>query len=667
MWSVPLSLAISTITAVLIGKFFSLTAVVFLFLLLSLLWIATLAKEWLRLRRSRSTWTLGMQPLGIPMLIMATLLTAIVVLSLVDFQSGQRLFMSLTFYDHGARVNWAESVLRSGIPPTNPYYYYQHAANLRYYYFWLVDCAAVAKISHLSVRAVVAAGCVWAGFCMVSVIGLYLKHFLEVGARLRAQFLLAVSLLGVGGLTVCVNFWNMLYLQKAAPGDAWAGVQIPEWLSFLLFYPHHLVSMLCCMFALLLASIAGKAPGRGSQGVTVTLIAAALASAFGLSVYVAFAFFLLMLVWGLWQVAIERSYRPALLLATGGAGAGLLLLPYLWELTHTTSMMYGGSVFALSVREMIPSEGLLASSLFQHLAASHQVMAQDLARLILLPPAYAIELGFYCVVLLIYLVPAWHGRMRLTSAQKSLMVMIATTLPIMSFIRSDVLLVNDFGIHSGLFLQFPLLLLASELLISWRFDRHKISEPPLRKGLPRGTPNWLRSLAALVIIIGIFSTVYKACALRFILPISAANAHNASNPDVANLPHKAYISYLGYAQLDAAIPRDAIVQFNVTDPWPFWKNVDLINIDHQTAIAGGVIWCGSELGGDPSGCPEMIAAIEPIFKDATAEQARATCHRFGIQYLVANIYDPAWNDKSGWVWTLSPVLSDQEFRALDCR
>jgi hypothetical protein len=77
--------------------------------------------------------------------------------------------------------------------------------------------------------------------------------------------------------------------------------------------------------------------------------------------------------------------------------------------------------------------------------------------------------------------------------------------------------------------------------------------------------------------------------------------------------------------------------------------------------------CGAELGGDPSGCPAMAAAIDSLFNGATAEQARKTCRQFGIQYLVTRVYDPAWNDKTGWVWTLPPVVPDDEFRALDCR
>jgi hypothetical protein len=185
--------------------------------------------------------------------------------------------------------------------------------------------------------------------------------------------------------------------------------------------------------------------------------------------------------------------------------------------------------------------------------------------------------------------------------------------------------------------------------------------------LPGETPLWLRTLTTFAIVIGIVSTIYKASMLRFILPLSEIHAGEAMNPEVAHLSHKAFISYIGYAHLDHAVPHDAVVQFNASSTWPFWRNIDLINVDHQVAIAGAELWCGSELGGDPSGCPAMIADINPLFISGTAEKARTTCRMYGIQYLVANIYDTAWNDRTSWVWTLTPVVSDEEFRALDCR
>jgi hypothetical protein len=76
---------------------------------------------------------------------------------------------------------------------------------------------------------------------------------------------------------------------------------------------------------------------------------------------------------------------------------------------------------------------------------------------------------------------------------------------------------------------------------------------------------------------------------------------------------------------------------------------------------------GSEVGGDPSGCAEMAFFITSLFKHPSADQAQNVCHRYGIQYLVDNIYDPVWRDKRSWVWALTPAVADPEFRALDCR
>ncbi len=448
------------------------------------------------------------------------------------------------------------------------------------------------------------------------------------------------------------------------PGDRWALVQIVDWLSYFLFYPHHVVSMVCCMLAFLLATMAGRNGNRKSV-LNVVLIATALASAFGLSVYVSFAFFLVMLVLSLWQIAIERIYRPALLLVIGGAGAVVLLLPYLWQLTHTVSKLGGGSLFSFFVRETLPPDSLLALPLFRHFTAIHSTAARNLANLVLLAPGCCIELGLPVVVFLIYLVPAWRGRIRLTSPQRSLLLMAVTTIPIMSFIRSGVLTVNDFGMHSALFLQFPLLLLASELLVGWRL-RHKSAEPDQLFGLPGQSPQWLRSLATLAIVVGVLSAAYKAIDLRFFLPFYGDYVKGSLGPHIHDLSHKAYVAGVGYAELNSAIPRDAIVQFNPASPNAWWTNADLFGVNRQVAAVSDQLWCGSELGGDPSGCPAMAVDIDAVYRGTTTQQALAICRQYNIQYLVANIYDSVWQDKQSWVWTLNSVVAEPEFRALDC-
>ncbi len=145
----PLSLAISTIASVLIGWFFSLVAVQILLLASALAFVATLATECRRLSHQGKKLLIGWKPFGGMAITLAVAWIGLALLSLVDFESHQRLFMSLTVYDHAARTNWTESIIRTGIPPANPLYWYRQSASMRYYYFWLVDCAAVAKLSHL--------------------------------------------------------------------------------------------------------------------------------------------------------------------------------------------------------------------------------------------------------------------------------------------------------------------------------------------------------------------------------------------------------------------------------------------------------------------------------------------------------------------------------------
>lgn len=668
-WSVPLSLAVSTITSVLIGRFLSLAAVVAFFLASAALWLATVGWEWLQLRRSGKRWTIGWRPLGVNALVLAIVWIVAVVLSLVDLESNKHLFMNVAMVDQSFRVSWTQSVLRTGIPPANPLYWYKQPAIMRNYYFWYVDCAAVAQMAHLPVRAVFNASSVWAGFVLAALNGLFLKHFLTAGARLREQFVRSVLLLMVTGLDICVIFWNLLYFHLPPPFDleAWSKDPVISWFDTLLWSPHHIVSMVCCMFAFLLAWMAGR-DGEQKRTASVVMIALSLASAFGLSIYVTFAFFLVMLVWALWMVAIERKPRPPLLLAAGGAGAVVLLVPYLRELTHTASKMQGGAAFAFSVRQTIPPDGLLSTGLFKHLATGHPQAALNLAKLVLLAPGYTIELGFFLVVFLIYLVPAWRGRTPLTPAHRSLVLVAAATVVFMSLMRSDVLTLNDFGFRSALLLQFPLLLLASEAMTIWSLEDGKRKAEAASSGLHQGTPQWLRSMAALTLVIGAMGVVSQALWFRFIVPVAESAKTRAGNaPEPGTISHNAYISNIGYGELDASISREAIVQFNPMRQELYLKAADLVGVDHQTAIFGDKQGCGSELGGDPSGCPAMAAAIDSLFNGATAEQGRAACNAYGIQYLVARVYDPAWKDKSGWVWTLQPVVSDDEFRALDCR
>jgi hypothetical protein len=238
----------------------------------------------------------------------------------------------------------------------------------------------------------------------------------------------------------------------------------------------------------------------------------------------------------------------------------------------------------------------------------------------------------------------------------------------MSFLRSSVLTLNDFGFRSALLIQFPLLLLGAEALTRWNLEDLHRNASAISTSLRQTTPRWLRSIAAFALVLGAIGTVSQALWFRFIIPLVETGPLRApQSGDTGNLSHNAWISAIGYAQLDKAIAHDAVVQFNPTHKDAYWITADLLGVDHQTVVFTNSQGCGSELGGDSSGCPTMAAEISSLFNGASAEQARTTCHEFGIQYLVARVYDPAWKNRSGWVWMLAPLVSDEEFRVLDCR
>jgi hypothetical protein len=667
-WSLPLSLAVSTISAYFIGKFVSVAAIVVLLWVAAVLTVGVVSQEWWTRRRSHAPWKIGWQPLGGRFATFAIIWVAVAITSLVDIQTNQKVFASLAIFDHSMRVNWIDSIVHSGIPPVNSLFMFIHPSRMRYYYFWYILCAAIARMTHLPVRPLLNASCVWSGFNLVALAGLYLKHFLKVGGRLRPQLLRGVGLLAVANVGVCVNLWDFFVLHASLPGylEVWKVGEISSWFDSLLWVPHHVASMTCCMLGFLLASMERKLSSRRSIA-AVILIAASFASAFGLSIYVAFAFFLVCLAWALWQVVFERSFRPALLLAAAGTGAVILLLPFLAELTHSESTVVGGSVFSFAVRETIPPEPLLATDFFRQLAVDHVSAARNLANSILLVPGYAVELGFYFVVFLIFLVPAFRMRSPITAAQRSLLFIGAATLLPMSFLRSGVIESNDFGWRAALFLQFPLLLLASDLLTSWSVADGKTPELIAAESLPGKTPYLIRAIASYALVLGVLTTLYQALMVRFTIPFREAQLRATRGSTAGWLPHKAFISAQGYAELNALISPNAVVQYNPRIPDQLWLNADWIGVEHSSAIAYDTPPCGSEFGGDPRGCTIVSPAINRLYNGASAAQARSTCREFAIQYLVARIYDPAWNDQNSWVWNLKPVVADPEFRALDCR
>ena len=127
-----------------------------------------------------------------------------VILSLVDFEGDHSLFVNIAIYDQSTRVNLTESVLRTGVPPTNPLFFLWAASPNALLLFLerTVRCRRTNEQPsrpcsiHFQLRV--------GGIHVAALMGLYLKHFLGAGIRVRRQLAISILLLAVTGLDICV-------------------------------------------------------------------------------------------------------------------------------------------------------------------------------------------------------------------------------------------------------------------------------------------------------------------------------------------------------------------------------------------------------------------------------------------------------------------------------
>ena len=78
-WSVPLSLAVTTIASVLLGRFLTLDAVVAFLMASTAICIALICWEGAQLRRFKRNWNIGWRPLGGTALILAIIVAVTIV------------------------------------------------------------------------------------------------------------------------------------------------------------------------------------------------------------------------------------------------------------------------------------------------------------------------------------------------------------------------------------------------------------------------------------------------------------------------------------------------------------------------------------------------------------------------------------------------------------
>jgi len=671
LWAIACSFAVVPIAAYLVGRITSLTGICWL---LGFASVATLLLLWRK--RSGTGWSRSDR--WITALLVAGW-TIFVLLMLVDAQVGHKLYFSVVMADQSYRIAFTDAVARTGVPPNNPLYFAGSPAPMHYYYFWYVLCASVVKIAGVSARQSFIASSIWSGFGLLVVVKLYTSHFFRWE---RQQRWIALGLLVVTGVDLIPTVGNAI-LQPALNGDIewWSVDPIDAWPDSLLWVPHHVASVLCCLLCFLFLWRTLEPLNRSGKRWPVVLAAISFASAFGLSVYVAFGFALLMSAW-LIRLAVTRHperYKLWSRIAISSVLSALLITPFIRELAGGLAHPAAGKaaansapaahLFSLSIRRMIDSGLLTGLPIFSRWNQTHPVLLDQTIRFFLLLPGLAMELGIYGAILVFLLIAKRRQQPKLRhdadDARSTALFFTVCGLVMTMFLSSAVITNNDFGYRAVMLPQFFLLLLTADVLGSWWISGSKPIVPitPAR-----------RRLVYSLLSLGIASSLFGAVLLRAWLPLETHRPQNG----FSDLPQDEFEVRDAFTKLNRVASRDAVVNFRGVDltldrkddevmtPSDYYQRMLVMDTGRQILNAE---WkCAIQFGGNPSACTEIQTATAKLYTSPSpsAASAQAYCSRFGVQYLLIGHRDSAWGGNTGWPATLPVIEQESGLKILKC-
>jgi hypothetical protein len=656
LFSAAFSIAATPILAVLLTRAFSYKVTLTVFLLLAVISMSTLAGQFPPRKQffsgiRRSTWIL---------LCMMLAWFLVVQFSLADLQMGHRLYVSFVAFDHSVRVPLIEAAARSGVPPRNPFYGLGKVPVVRYFYYWYVVCALPMRLFGLSAKAYLDASVFWSGLGLVSTIPLYLKYFLGETDHLRRKSLIGIALLTVTGLDL-LPYAAMVYRERKYLPDMewWDPNQVTSWLGSLLWVPHHVASLTACMAGLLaLSTIEEETPLRQTVW-AVALSGLAFASAAGLSVYVTFTFAIFAVLWTL-QTLRQKKIRTFAAYVATGAFSLLLSWPYLLDLlskqvnTGVGGAVSGGERFAFfAIRDYPPATELLGN------IGIHNPLLLELAKLPVLLFVYALEFGFFALIMLLCLRRDRRNSAFLSRQRRMGWMMFVVCLLTMSVLKSDSTSQNDLGFRGMLVVQFVLLLWAAPTV----HDCFFAGDAAMRAGL--GAP-WVKISLICTLVLGVAGTTCQLFTLRCYTPLADAGKVERTELyfGAPGFGERTYWLRDGFGRLNELTSPGASVQYN-----PVRNEVLISHLYSTRQAVMGDAFCGSGFGGDVEKCRQAFPTFAKVFNNPDAVRKWNLdnfCDEFKVNVLVATDVDPIWKDPHGWVWLRPSLFANPAMRAIHC-
>lgn len=688
LWAAALGVPVATEIAVLGGRRLSGLGVNLLFLVLDL----AAAWFWFRDRRRgvgrthpnaichRSTrvalWIMG-------------LFAFYCVIETADVQIGHGVYLSTVLSDWSVRVSMVNAAMRSAVPPINGLSTVSaaglgHAPHLRYYYFWYVVVAQMARTFGLRAQPALAASCVWAGWSFLASILLALKYMVGVRERLRTKSLVLLGVLGVLGLDLLPTGW--LWASRShhpfPEMEWWHQDRTPSFLGSVLYAPHHMAAW-CSLIVGFLVLVLSRSPqpdlsprrAMRSTAFAALLAGCAFSAAAGLSIFPTFCFVFVLLFWAV-DLIRRRDWTGVITLAASGLVALALAHPYLRELGGGSSAASGFADFAWRNDPFVAGQFARTGTFRGHgplvnfLIRQPVVLALDL-----------FELGFYGFVL------GWAVRRDLFNEGRLSpglcawwALLFGAAVPALFLTSTATSGPNDLGVDAGFLFRLALQLRAVEWIWQhWR-ARDSAAERPHR---------WLLVTASALAALGLGAQVYQAFSIRFYFPVvGSGRVHKQMDALTQDhLSERLFNIRTALQQFDRGLPASdpdtEAIQFN---PIGAMTPAEVYFNDHQ--IASWDTGCGTSYGGEYKVCAPIYSSLLFLYGNtetgvlrgraqndrqdgaaprvATVEDLAAVCRDLKLRAVVAESTDSIWHQPDSWVWTAPVLVANSTVRVISC-
>ena len=582
-------------------------------------------------------------------------------LFLVDLQFGGRLYYNIVAYDYSTRVSVINAITRTGVPPANPSYFPGTPQPLtQVYYLWYILCSLIDQLGGrlVDAHAALIASVIWTGLILAAGIALItrLRTREERTGVVWQKAFTGIGLLLVSGLDIFPSSFYILF-PKLLVGRIFEGdieqwnEQITAWIGAITWTPHHVISMLACVLTWML--VASNRGGTWSRQIGISILSGlALASAFGLSVWLTLIF---ILFWGIWFVVrlVQREpFKNLWSMILPGLVMIIVLLPFLFDLffSSPTSGSAGQFPLALNVRSFYPVE---------FIALSSPTFERVLIYLLALPLNYFLELGFFFMVGIIWFQNCRTSQRADNPLAQTETLLFITTATLVTFMRSTVIVNNDFGWRGWMFGQFILLLWGVDVL---QLLRDKISPATILILQTPRAKELVRRILSVLMVIGAITTLYDMFFLRawpMLIDTGIAGFPRVLSPD-NHLGERTLAMREAYAFIEDHTPPTSIVQF---DP--------RYTMDRPAGLyrTRGTVVSYHSLYGIPEEVFEpLIASVGSIFDAQNPDwhSLDQVCDQYHINVLIIRDLDPIWSSRDPLSAARVPLYENQFAMVFKC-